>query len=220
SESGGRAALSAGGASLNSSVESHLKSSTSAFEEATFRTNPTNRVEFGPVARVEEAASSRDDSARGMRCTSRVDHAGKFSGISLERGPSTRNGGHQSKEHDEAVPEHGSELNSDDEDFLDPKSTRFMDDATINRHGEEESTYKNWAAEPEAGGAVRRRELRAETAQFLPCGASPSPGGLWAKKGNRTCRAEPVKKMESRGKRGRKKPLVRRPEIKFDDSLE
>ncbi|EJK69945.1 hypothetical protein THAOC_08748, partial [Thalassiosira oceanica] len=38
------------------------------------------------------------------------------------------------------------------------------------------STFKNCAAEPEAGGAARRREPRAETAQFLPCGASTLAG--------------------------------------------
>ncbi|EJK46532.1 hypothetical protein THAOC_34794, partial [Thalassiosira oceanica] len=64
-----------------------------------------------------EAAASRDDLAREMGCTSRVDHAGKFSSIALEGGPSARNGGRQSKEHDEAVSEHRSVLNSDDEDF-------------------------------------------------------------------------------------------------------
>ncbi|EJK55595.1 hypothetical protein THAOC_24662, partial [Thalassiosira oceanica] len=41
----------------------------------------------------------------------------------------------------------------------------------LERHGSRESASKNWAAEPEAGGAVRRRERSAESAQLLPCGA-------------------------------------------------
>ncbi|EJK71915.1 hypothetical protein THAOC_06601, partial [Thalassiosira oceanica] len=43
-------------------------------------------------------------------------------------------------------------------------------------HGEEKPECKNCAAEPEAGGADRRRERRAESAQFLPCGASTIAG--------------------------------------------
>ncbi|EJK59899.1 hypothetical protein THAOC_19826 [Thalassiosira oceanica] len=110
-----------------------------------FSSNSDGGAEVRPadVARLGEAATSRDDPARGMRCTSRVYHAGEFSSVALEGGPSARNGGCQSKEHDKA--------SGNGDEWI--------------------STSKNWAAEPEAGGAVRRRELREETAQFFPCGA-------------------------------------------------
>ncbi|EJK43921.1 hypothetical protein THAOC_37588, partial [Thalassiosira oceanica] len=124
----------------------------------------------------------------------------KLSSAAPEGGPSARNGGHQTKEHDEAVSEHRSEMNSDDEDFLDPneeettfrKATGAEAGGSTRRrgaggHGKHSKIVQS---EPEAGGAARRRELRAEAAQFLPCGAvtlagragcsRPRPGGRTA----------------------------------------
>ncbi|EJK44456.1 hypothetical protein THAOC_36997 [Thalassiosira oceanica] len=73
------------------------------------------------------------------------------------------------------------ELDSDVTDFsiVVRRLLRVMRQSTSLKRGRErtsarrrrESSFKNCAVGAEAGGAARRREPRAETAQFLPCGA-------------------------------------------------
>ncbi|EJK77452.1 hypothetical protein THAOC_00717, partial [Thalassiosira oceanica] len=144
------------------------------------RRPPRPRGRNGRRSRIGSvAAGPRSD--QGRRAP--AGRPGEFSSVAFEGRVPAPIGGHGRTERGGAVSEHRSEVNSDVTKASRPRSDRAKErcDATINgskrglvmdSHSAEIPKHsKIVQSEPEAGGAGRRRERRAETAQFLPCGA-------------------------------------------------
>ncbi|EJK44667.1 hypothetical protein THAOC_36779, partial [Thalassiosira oceanica] len=141
-----------------------------------------NNVEFGPhVVRHDGAAASRVEFRPGNEMQVSSWPRWQIFGCSSDGDGSARNGGYQSKEHDEAVLQHRSELNSAMKTFFSTgKSSCFdpMRQSTVSNEDERELLMtaarrvdvQKLCSGAEAGGADRRRELRRRLHNFCPAG--------------------------------------------------